>query len=167
MVALVVPGVAFAAGLWWLRADPHFARVVQLRAWPWELWVIAVAGVVATLGGIGDWCFHRWVTACQIGRAERNCELLALAGGGVPLFAIMSVASLSARPLLLLLPAFTVVIFITTLICYDEFIYHRRRCKRLETVLHRLLVFGNGIAWLAWSHWCFVRGGFPSYGPGE
>jgi hypothetical protein len=43
------------------------------------------------------------------------------------------------------------------MICYDEFVFHRKRCGRYETMLHRLLVFGNGIAWLAWMHWCFVR----------
>jgi hypothetical protein len=63
---------------------------------------------------------------------------------------------LSDRPLQFLLPAIVVVLFIATLICYDEFIFHRRRCRPLETVLHRVLVFGNGAAWLAWAHWCFV-----------
>jgi hypothetical protein len=71
----------------------------------------------------------------------------------------MSFASLSARPLQFLLPVLIVLLFTVTLICYDEFIFHRRRCRRLETVLHRLLVFGNGTAWLAWAHWCFVQGG--------
>jgi len=166
LIALLVPGCAFAGGLWWLRGDPLVPWMLRPAAWPWELWVIAATGTVATLGGIGDWSFHRWVAKCQIGRAERNCELLALAGGGVPLFVVMALASVSARPLQMLLPAVVLVLFITTLICYDEFIYHRRRCRRWETALHRLLVFGNGVAWLAWSHWCFVRGGLASYGPG-
>jgi hypothetical protein len=42
------------------------------------------------------------------------------------------------------------------MICYDEFVFHRR-CRRFETFTHRLLTCGNGLAFLAWSHWCFVR----------
>jgi hypothetical protein len=91
-----------------------------------------------------------------VGRKERNCELLALAGGGVPMFVLMSAASLGQQPARFLVPVIVVLLFTVTLICYDEFIFHRRRCRRMETVLHRLLVFGNGAAWLAWAHWCFV-----------
>jgi hypothetical protein len=167
LMALLVPGIAFALGLWVMRTDPRLPWLTQPSTWPWELWTITLAGVIATLGGLGDWGFHRWVAKCQIGRAERNCELLALAAGGVPLFVMMASASMSARPLQWLLPVIVIVLFITTLICYDEFVYHRRRCKGLETLLHRLLVFGNGTAWLAWSHWTFVRGGLTSYGQGQ
>jgi hypothetical protein len=39
---------------------------------------------------------------------------------------------------------------------YDEFVFHRR-CGRFETFTHRLLTCGNGLAFLAWTHWCFVR----------
>ena len=49
------------------------------------------------------------------------------------------------------------LIFTVVLICYDEFLFHRR-CGRFETLMHRLLTFGNGLAFLAWVHWCFVRG---------
>ena len=41
-------------------------------------------------------------------------------------------------------------------ISYDEFVFHRR-CGPFERVTHRLLTFGNGLAFLAWAHWCFVR----------
>ena len=60
---------------------------------------------------------------------------------------------------MLLLPIIVVALFTATLICYDEFVFHRKRCGVYETLLHRLLVFGNGVAWLAWMHWCFVREG--------
>ncbi|MCL1475863.1 hypothetical protein [Argonema antarcticum] len=88
---------------------------------------------------------------------ERKYELLALAGG-VPLFILMAVASLMEKPTNFLIPVIIVVLYMTVLICYDEFLFHRR-CKPFETAMHRLLVFGNGFAWLAWAHWCFVRGG--------
>ena len=94
-----------------------------------------------------------------MGRPEHQSELAALAGGGVPLFGLMTAASIVPRPQVLLLPVLVVVLFTTVMICYDEFVFHRKRCGAYETLLHRLLVFGNGIAWLAWMHWCFVREG--------
>jgi hypothetical protein len=42
------------------------------------------------------------------------------------------------------------------MICYDEFVFHRR-CGWFESFTHRLLTCGNGLAFLAWAHWCFVR----------
>jgi len=156
LVALLLPGILFGAGLIRLRDHPQFAWLRRIADYPWQLWVIAFSCGVATLAGFGDWAWHRWAARCVVGRTERNYELLALAGGGLPMFVLMTLASLSARPLQFLLPVLVVVLFTVTLICYDEFIFHRRRCRRLETVLHRLLVFGNGTAWLAWAHWCFV-----------
>ena len=71
---------------------------------------------------------------------------------------LMAAASVVPRPQLLLIPVLLVVLFTAVVISYDEFVFHRKRCGTYDTVLHRLLVFGNGIAWLAWMHWCFVRG---------
>src|SRR5436305_1488931 len=76
-----------------------------------------------------------------IGRAERHSELVALAGGGLPLFALMAAASVLPRPQVLLIPILVAVLFTAAMICYDEFVYHRKRCGRYETALHRLLVF--------------------------
>jgi hypothetical protein len=157
LTALFLPGVLFGAGLVALRHHPQFTWLRRVADYPWQLWTIAVSGCLATLAGFGDWAWHRWAARCVVGRTERNLELLALAGGGLPMFVLMTLASLSARPLQFLLPVLVVLLFAVTLICYDEFIFHRRRCRRLETVLHRLLVFGNGTAWLAWAHWCFVE----------
>src|SRR6185436_8941480 len=84
-----------------------------------------------------------------IGRAEHHSELLALGTGGL-LFALMAAASVVRRPAVLLIPVIVVVLATATMICYDEFVYHRKRCGRYETALHRLLVLGNGVAWLAW-----------------
>ncbi len=161
LVALFAPGVAFAVGLGWLagRGGETWSWLNRATTWPWELWTIAVAGVLATLAGVADWAWHRWAAGCVVGPAERRCELLALAGGGGPLFVFMALASVSARPQVWLLPAVVTVVATTAMICYDEFVFHRRRCRRVETILHRVLVFGQGAAWLAWAHWCFVRGG--------
>jgi hypothetical protein len=159
LIALLLPGALFGFGLFLLRDHSQFGWVRHVSAYPWQLWTIAVAGSVATIAGLGDWIYHRRVARCVVGRKERNCELLALAGGGLPMAVLMGLASISRRPLQFLLPALAVLLFTVTLICYDEFIFHRRRCRRLETLLHRLLVFGNGAAWLAWAHWCFVEQG--------
>lgn len=166
LVALFAPGIAFAAGLGWLGAagGEPWRWLQQPTAWPWELWTIALTGTLATAAGAGDWAWHRWARGCAVGSAERRCELLAMAAGGGPLFVFMALASLSPRPQLWLLPAVIAVVATTAMICYDEFIFHRRRCRRLETILHRVLVFGQGAAWLAWAHWCFVRGGSHALG---
>lgn len=161
LVALWAPGVAFALGLGWLalHGGDEWAWLRIPRRWPWELWTIAGAGLLATAAGCADWAWHRSKLGCAIGATERRCELIAMACGGGPLFVFMAAASVSARPLLWLLPAVVTVVATTVMICYDEFVFHRRRCRFWETLLHRVLVLGQATAWLAWAHWCFVRGG--------
>jgi hypothetical protein len=156
--SMAAPALFFGAGLIlaYLR-DNRFAWLAHLSGYPWELWVLAAAGTIATAGGLGDWIFHRvFVT---VGPREHRSHLLALASGGVPLFGLMAAASVIDRPAVLLVPILVVVLYTAVLICFDEFVFHRVRCTRFETLLHRLLVFGNGVAWLAWMNWCFVRGG--------
>lgn len=157
LVALLIPGVGFGILLLLVEKSGRFSGLATFSTFPWELWLIAVAGTLATLGGLADWAFHRWVAKCKIGKAERRCELIALAAGGAPVFLLMALASAAKAPSLYLLPIVVLVLFTTVLICYDEFIFHSRRCKKLETVFHRVLVLGNALAFLAWFHWCFVR----------
>jgi hypothetical protein len=158
LIGLFVPGLLFALGLYMVRDHPRFTWLRALSQYPWEFWVIAVCGSLATAAGFADWTYHR-SGKTAIGAPEHHSELLALAGGGMPLFVLMAIASILKRPAVLLVPVIVVVLFTTTMICYDEFVFHRKRCGRYETMLHRLLVFGNGLAWLAWMNWCFVRGG--------
>src|SRR5262245_27923775 len=157
LVAMLVPAVLFPAGLLALRGDPRFAWLLRPADYPWELWAIALCGTFASLGGLADWLFHR-SGETVVGAKEHRAHLAALLGGGVPLFVLMSLASLSPRPARWLLPVLVVLILTVVLICYDEFVFHRR-CGRLEALTHRLLTIGNGLAFLAWAHWCFVRGG--------
>jgi hypothetical protein len=148
LVASLLPGAVFASAL----------PIVGLpRPIPWELAIIGVAGTVATAAGVGDWLYHRRA-GVAIGPNERRGELLALCCGGLPLFVLLSFASFSAQPLRFLIPTIVAALVTTVMICHDEFVFHRRRCKLAETLLHRSLVFGHAIAFLAWSHWCFVRG---------
>ena len=153
---LFAPAALFAVGLVWVAAqEPRFAWLVEPGRYPWELWCMVTFGTVATLGGVGDWIFHRLYVA--VGPKEHLSHKLALLTGGLPLFALMVAASLVPQPQNLLLPVMVVALYTATLICFDEFVFHRRRCTPFETTLHRMLVFGNGIAWLAWCHFCFVR----------
>jgi hypothetical protein len=156
LIALFLPSLLFGLGLLLLRDQPRFSWLSSIRLYPWELWVLLASGAVATAAGLLDWRFHR-SGKTTVGRAEHHSELVALAGGGLPLFVLMAAASVVPRPQLLLVPVLLVVLFTAVVISYDEFVFHRKRCGAYETFLHRLLVFGNGIAWLAWMHWCFVR----------
>lgn len=154
LFASLVPGALFGVELATL-SSPAFAR---LREPSWELAVIAVAGGAATLAGVADWIHHR-TAGVAIGPNERRAELAALVFGGVPLFGLMSGASVMADPRPLLLPILVVLVGTVVMICYDELLFHRRRCSRYETALHRVLVFGHAAAFLAWIHVCFVGGG--------
>ena len=155
--SLFAPAMGLAAALVLAAGDAGVPRIFGFAAWPWELWVLSACGVTATACGILDWHLH--VTGGRVvGKGERHGELIALAGGGFPLFCLMIFASASARPELYLLPIIIALLFTVAMICYDEFVYHRRACGRYETMLHRGLVFGNGAAWLAWMHWIYVRG---------
>jgi hypothetical protein len=152
--AMLVPAILFPAGLLLLREDARFAWLHDVRAYPPEFWIIAVCGTVATAGGMLDWFYHR-SGETTVGRREHRAHVLALATGGLPLFVLLAFASLSPLPLQFLVPVLVLLIYTVVLISYDEFVFHRR-CGRLETVAHRLLTFGNGLAFLAWTHWCFV-----------
>jgi hypothetical protein len=156
LVASLIPGAAFAGALVALPSAGAFARV-RVQA-TWELFAIGVLGAAATIAGVADWRFHRR-GGTAIGSRERRCELAALALGGLPLFGLMTAASALADPRPLLLPILAVLMVTVVLICYDELLFHRRRCSRYETALHRVLVLGHAGALLAWVHLCFVRGG--------
>lgn len=157
LLSLLAPPLLFATCLGIAYALlPEYAWLDRPARYPWQLWVLTIAGTIATVGGVGDWRFHRaWVT---VGPAEHRSHLLALATGGLPLFGLMVAASVASDPLRLVIPIIVVALYTATLIAYDEFVYHRRRaCAPIEVVFHRLLVFGNATAWLAWLHWCLER----------
>lgn len=158
LFTMLLPGIGFAASLVLLaQMSEEYSWLSDPRRYPWQLYVMAATGGIATLGGIGDWLFHRIYVA--VGPEERKSHLLALATGGVPLFGLMLLASALIHPQMLLIPILMVVLYTTVLICFDEFVFHYRRCGWFETLMHRLLVLGNATAWLAWMHWIFVSGG--------
>jgi hypothetical protein len=119
----------------------------------WQFWGIAFFGLIATAGGTGDWIFHKvYVT---VGPHEHHSHILALGAGGI-VFVLMAIAWMIEQPLDLLIPVIIALLVTVTLICYDEFAFHTKRCKSFETGLHWMLVFGNGAAFLCWLHWIFV-----------
>lgn len=130
-------------------------RLLEPATWPAELWVIAVAGTAATAAGVLDWRFHR-TGGRQVARAEHRAELWAL-GGGAVLFGLLAAASVLPSRERLLVPIVALALVVAGLIAFDETRFHRA-CGRYETRLHRVLVGGNGLAFLAWLHWCFVGG---------
>jgi hypothetical protein len=156
LLASLAPGALLGAALVALSRTPRFAWLTAPSSYPWELWAVAVAGTVATVAGVVDWYHHR-AAGLRVGPHERKAELLALAGGGLPLFLLMCAASVAPRPHVFLLPVLAVLMGTVVLICYDEFVFHRRRCERFEALLHRTLLGGHGLAFLAWAHFCFVR----------
>jgi hypothetical protein len=156
LIAMLAPGVLFPLALLLVRHQPRFSWLHDPSRFPWELWILAFAGCIATTGGVLDWRFHR-SGHTAVGHKEHASHLAALGLGGGTMFLLMCAASVVRRRELLLLPIILVALFTAAMICYDEFVFHRGRCGRYETITHRLLVFGNATAWLAWVHWCFVR----------
>lgn len=114
-----------------------------------------VFGLIATAGGVLDWKFHRDPLKLKISKKERDAEAKALGLGGIPMFILMWFATMSNTPSNYLIPIIIVLIYSVVAICYDEFVFHIKRCGKTETMYHRMLVFGNGIAWFAWFHFIY------------
>lgn len=154
LIALILPAVLLPALLVAAGERSELPRLFALSTWPVELWILVISGAIATVAGVLDWSFHRY-GGRRIPRAEHRAELMALALG-LPLFGLLIGASSIANPSVLLVPIVGLALAIAGLIVFDETRFHRT-CGRYETALHRLLVGGNGIAFLAWMHWCFTR----------
>ena len=93
----------------------------------------------------------------KIPKKERDAEAKALGLGGLPMFFLMWLSMMSTKPSNYLIPILLVLIYTIVAICYDEFVFHIKRCEKVETRYHRMLVVGNGIAWLAWFHFIYCK----------
>jgi len=155
MAALLAPGALFALGMILLSQSTRFEWLRSPHTLRWEIWAIAIFGSVATVGGVLDHRLHLQL-GMHVGKKERRVELAALALGGLPLFALMAVATWT-HAAVLLLPVMVQTLVVAVLVTYDEVRFHTRRCGRYETLLHRVLVFGQAGALLCWMHLCFVR----------
>jgi hypothetical protein len=154
---LFVPAILFVILVVIFRNHPQLAYEKQFPYVPWQFLALAFFGSIATIGGVLDWRFHRNPLEMKISKKERDAEAAALGLGGVPMFLLMWWAMMSHEPRVFLIPIILVLLYTVVAICYDEFVFHINRCGKLETLYHRLLVFGNGLAWLAWFHFIFCR----------
>lgn len=157
LVLLFVPPVLFGLLLLVFQGNSKLGLTRELPYLPWQFLVMGVAGGVATVGGVLDWRYHRNPLHLKIPKKERDAEAAALGLGGVPMFVLMWLAMMHSNPATWLIPILLVLIYTVVAISYDEFVFHIKRCGPLETIYHRMLVFGNGAAWLAWFHFIFCR----------
>jgi len=156
LLLLFVPPTAFLI-LYLLNSDAASLQPNSvLPVFPWQIYILIIAGSVATWGGVADWRFHREVLKMRMSKKERRAEALALGCGGVPMFVLMWLATVSGSPASYLIPIVVILVITVVAICYDEFVFHRRRCGKVESRFHRMLVFGNGIAWLSWFSLIFI-----------
>ncbi len=157
LILLFIPAVLFGLLIFLFRDNPQLHISNTFPYLPWQFFAITLFGIVATIGGVLDWKFHRHPLNMKIPKKERDAEAKALGLGGLPMFILMWFAMISRHPSYFLIPVLLVLIYTVVAICYDEFVFHIKRCGRLENIYHRMLVFGNGIAWLSWFHFIFCK----------
>lgn len=155
LVFLFVPALLFISLLILYKNAPQLAIQQHFPFVPWQFYTIALFGIIGTIGGTLDWKYHRNPLNMKIPPKERDAEALALGTGGLPIFILMWLATLSNKPGVYLIPIIIILIYTVVAICYDEFVFHIKRCGKSETIYHRMLVFGNGIAWLFWFHFIY------------
>lgn len=155
LIFLFVPALLFLILLIVYKNHPRLLIQQTFPYLPWQFYAIAIFGIIGTIGGALDWKYHRNPLNMKIPPKERDAEALALGTGGLPIFILMWLATLSASPISYLIPIIIVLIYTTVAICYDEFVFHIKRCDRVETIYHRMLVLGNGMAWVSWFHFIY------------
>lgn len=153
LILLFFPAILFALLLVFYGQD--IMVKYNLNSFPFQFYILVLCGLIATAGGVLDWRFHRDPLKLKISKKERDAEAKALGLGGLPMFILMWLAMMADKPTLFLVPIIVVLIYTVVAICYDEFVFHINRCGKTETRYHRMLVFGNGFAWLAWFHFIF------------
>ncbi|MFT3704504.1 MAG: hypothetical protein QM802_19205 [Agriterribacter sp.] len=157
LILLFIPAVLFGMLILMYRSNPKLHIIHTFPYIPWQFFVIAIFGLIATAGGVLDWKFHRNPLNMKIPKKERDAEAKALGLGGLPMFVLMWLAMMSSSPSDYLIPILVVLIYTVVAISYDEFVFHIKRCGKIENMYHRMLVFGNGSAWLAWFHFIFCK----------
>jgi len=157
LILLMVPAMLFCLLLFIYRNNTSLYLTNDLPYMPWQFYMMALFGSIATIGGVLDWRFHRDPLKLKIPKKERDAEAKALGLGGLPMFILMWLAMNSDSPSNYLIPIIVVLIYTVSAICYDEFVFHIKRCTNKENWYHRMLVFGNGIAWLAWFHFIYYK----------
>src|SRR5215212_2776405 len=80
LIAMLAPAVLFPVALLLVRHQPRFDWVLRPSRFPWEIWVIAIFGLIATFGGVLDWRFHR-SGRTAVGKQEHASHIAALGLG--------------------------------------------------------------------------------------
>ena len=155
LILLFIPAVLFAILLFVFKDNEKLHITNAFPYLPWQFIAIAILGSIATTGGVLDWSYHRDPLNLKIPKKERDAEALALGLGGIPMIILMGFAMMSDSPTNYLIPILVVLIYTVVAISYDEFVFHIKRCGKLENTYHRMLVFGNGFAWLVWIHFIY------------
>ena len=156
LILLLTPALLFVGLIILFIDHPNLKIKEDFPFFPFQFYLIGTFGAVATLGGTLDWSFHRTELNMKLSKKERDMEAAALGLGGVPMFILMFTAMLSEHKRFFIIPIIIVLIYTIVAICYDEFVFHRVRCGKKENLYHRLLVFGNGLAWIVWFQFIFV-----------
>lgn len=157
LILLFVPALLFGTLLFLYKSNTNLSLSNSFPYFPWQFFVMALFGSIATIGGVLDWRFHRNPLNMKLPKKERDAEAAALGFGGIPMFVLMWLAMMSSKPANYLIPIIVVLIYTVVAISYDEFVFHIKRCGKTENRYHRMLVFGNGIAWLAWFHFIYCK----------
>jgi hypothetical protein len=155
LILLFFPALGFVLVIWFCKESSSLELTNGFPYFPMEFLLIALFGIVATIGGVLDWYYHRTKLGMRISKKERDAEAKALGLGGISMFIIMWLATFSSSKQLYLIPIIIVLIYTVVMISYDEFVFHQKRCGKLETIYHRMLVFGNGLAWLIWMYFIY------------
>ena len=157
LILLFAPAVLFGLLLFLFKDNSKLQIGEDFPFLPWQFSAITILGLIATIGGVLDWRFHRNPLNMKIPKKERDAEAFALGLGGIPMFVLMWFAMISSKPTHYLIPILIVLIYTIVAISYDEFVFHIKRCGKTEIIYHRMLVFGNGFAWLAWFHFIYCK----------
>ncbi|MES2774077.1 MAG: hypothetical protein V4722_07825 [Bacteroidota bacterium] len=157
LILLFAPAVLFGLLIFLFRDHSKLQLSDHLPFVPWQFIVIVIFGLIATAGGVLDWRYHRNPLNMKIPKKERDAEAAALGLGGLPMFVLMWLAMISGHPTHYLIPILVVLIYTVVAISYDEFVFHIKRCKKKENRYHRMLVFGNGLAWMSWFHFIYCK----------
>lgn len=157
LILLLIPPILFGLLILIFKDNTKLQIENKFPFLPWQFLIITLCGLTATIGGVLDWKFHRNPLNMKIPKKERDAEAAALGLGGIPMFILMWFAMTSSKPSNYLVPILIVLIYTVIAISYDEFVFHIKRCSRIENTYHRMLVFGNGLAWLAWFHFIYCK----------
>ena len=128
LILLFIPAILFGILLLAFKDNSKLQIVDKFPFLPWQFLVITLFGVIATVGGVLDWRFHRTPLNLKIPKKERAAEAVALGLGGIPMFVLMWLAMISSNPTNYLIPILIVLIYTVVAISYDEFVFHIKRC---------------------------------------